>query len=214
MAAATVLFIVMAVIACILLFIASLSATISAADAYASNQYAIDAKIRGAHQYLAIAAALGWSALAVLIVILIVAVVAGAFKESEVSEAVLTKQEVTKSDLIASYKAEKELESGNTAQIVVLIILIMVAIITFIVGILATIAAVDLGGVITRDDKVENAYTFAVVSAVSGVGGIGIILVAVAAYIGVRAAKAAKIREIEAFEKRAEDELGVKLKKD
>lgn len=204
----------MAVIACILLFIASLTATIGAADAFGSIYYNSDPKVRGAHQYLTIAAALGWSALAVLIIILIVAAVAGAFNTGESVDALLKKEEPTKSDLIEAYKGEKELESTNTSQIIVLIILIMVAIVTFIVGILASIAAIDLGGVTTRDDKVTNAYTMAVVSAISGVGGIGIILVAVVTYISIRSAKEAKIREIEAFEKKAEDELGVKVKKE
>ena len=58
--ASTVLFVIMVIFAAILLFVASLTSTIGAADAFASSFYNTDSNIRSAHQYLTIAAALGW----------------------------------------------------------------------------------------------------------------------------------------------------------
>jgi amino acid transporter len=207
--ASPVLIVVMVIIAAILLFVASLTASIGAADVFNSSFYNTDERVRSAHQYLTIAAALGWSALVVLIVILIVAAVAGGFTSVEASEALLVKQNPTKADLIAAYRGEKELSAGHTTQIIVLIILIIIAIIAFIVGILAAAAAVQLGDMRQQDDKSRTAYTEAIISAIAGIGGIGIMIVAVIAYVGIRSARAQQLAELEAFEKRAEAQLGV-----
>lgn len=207
--ASTVLFVIMAILATVLLFAASLTATIGATDAFASSFYNSDARVRSAHQYLTIAAALGWSSVVVLVVILIVAAVAGGFSTVEISDALLTKDNPTKADLIAAYRGEKELSAGHTTQIIVLIILIIIAIIAFIVGILAAVAAVQLGEMRQQDDKSRSAYTNAIIAALAGIGGIGIMIIAVIAYIGIRSARAKQLAELEAFEKRAEQKLGV-----
>src|SRR3972149_8863574 len=107
--ASTIHFIIMAVIACLLLLTASITATLGAADAFSSSLYNTQSRVRSAHQFLTIAAALGWSSLVILVVILIVAAVAGGFSTTEVSEAFLSKTTITKSDLMAAYKGEKEL---------------------------------------------------------------------------------------------------------
>lgn len=205
----TVLFVTMVIIAAILLFVSSLTATLGAANAYSSSFYNSSSKIRSAHQYLTISAAMGWSALAVLIIILIVAAVAGGFSTVEVSEILLTKTNPTKEDLVVAYKGEKELSSGHITQIVVLIILIIIAIITLIVGILSAVAAFQLAGVINRDSKSQSAYVQAIISAVSGIGGIGIMIVAVIAYVSIRSARNKKLKDIEEFEKKVEKQLGV-----
>lgn len=207
--ASTILFVVMAILAGVLLLIASITASIGAADAFNSSTYNTNSKTRSAHQYLTIAAALGWSALVTLIIILIVAAVAGGFSTTEVSQALLTKSNPTKADLIAAYKGEKELSGGHTTQIIVLIILIIIAIITFIVGILAILAAIQLGGVSPKDSKSSSAYTMAIITAVAGVGGIAIMIVAVVSYIGIRKAREQQLKETEAFVALTEQKLGV-----
>lgn len=207
--ASTVLFVIMAIIACLLLLTASIAASLGASDAFGSSYYNTDSRIRSAHQYLTIAAALGWSALVVLIVILIVAAVAGGFTTTEVSEALLTSTSPSKADLIAAYRGEKELESGHTTQIIVIVVLIIVAIVTLIVGILAILAAVDISGMKLKDDKANRAYTAAIVAAVAGVGGIGIMIVAVFAYIGIRSAREKHLKETQAFIDKTEKQLGV-----
>ena len=207
--ASSVLFVVMTIFAAILLFVASLMASISATDAFNSTLYNNDARIRSAHQYLTIAAALGWSALVVLIVVLIVAAVSGGFTTVEVSEALLVKNNPTRGDLIAAYRGEKELSAGHTTQIIVLIILIIVAIIAFIVGVLATIGAIQLSEMTQQDDKSRVAYTYAIIAAASGIGGIGIMMIAIIVYIGIRSARAKQLAELEVFERRTEQILGV-----
>lgn len=205
--ASPVLFVVMAVIAAILLFTASLTATIAAADAFGTPLYNTDAAVRSAHQYLTIAASLGWSALVVLVVILIVAAAAGGFATVQVSDATLLKQNPTQTEIATVYRAEKELAAGRTTQIIVLVILIIVAIVTFIVGILAAIGAVHLGELGTQDNKTRSAYTMAIVAAVSGVGGIGIMMVAVIAYVAIRSSREEELGKIELYEKRVESQL-------
>lgn len=207
--ASTILFVVMAIIAGLLLLIASIAASVGAGDASASGTYNASSKTRSAQKYLIIAAALGWSALVTLIVILVVAAVAGGFSTAEVSEALLTKTNPTKGDLMAAYKGEKALSAGHTTQIIVLIILIMVAIVTFVVGILAIIAAVQLAGVPQKDPKASSAYIAAIIAAISGVGGIAIMIVAVITYVGIRKAREKQLKETEAFVALTEQKLGV-----
>jgi len=207
--ASTVLFVVMVIFACILLLIASVAATIGAADAFGSSLYNTDPRIRSAHQYLTVAAALGWSSLVVLIVILIVAAAAGGFSTVEVSDALLNKASPSSADLVAAYRGEKELSSGHTTQIIVLIVLIIVAIITLIVGILAIAAAVQLGDMKQKDAKSTSAYTESIIAAVAGFGGIAIMIIAVITYAAIRSARAQKLAELEAFQKKTEAQLGI-----
>lgn len=210
--ASTVLFVIMAIIAGVLLLLASLTSTIGAIDAFGSQYYNTDSKIRAGHQYLTIAAALGWSALVVLIVIMIVAAVAGGFSKVEVSDALLNSTTPSKSDLIAAYKGEKELSSGHTTQIIVLIVLILVALVSLVVGILAVLAAINLGGVTTKDSKSSSAYTQAIIAAVAGVGGIGIMVVAIISYVSIRSARKKQLEKTNEFIEEAEAKLGVTKK--
>lgn len=206
---ATVLFVIMAIIAAILLLIASLTATFGAEDIFSSSLYNTSSNARSAHQYLTIAAALGWSALVVLIVILIVGAIAGGFTTLEISDALLYKANPTRNDLMAAYRGEKELSAGQTTQIIVLVILIIVAIVTLAVGILAAAAAVQISSMKTQDNASNAAYTQSIIAAVSGIGGIGILIVAIIAYIWIRSAREKQLMDLEAFEKRAEQQLSI-----
>lgn len=199
----------MAIFAAILLLVASVTATLGAEAAFSSTLYNADSKVRYAHQYLTIAAALGWSALVVLIVILIVAAIAGGFTSVEVSEALLSKGNPTRNDLVAAYQGEKELSAGQTTQVIVLIILVIIALVTLIVGILAAVAAVQLSDLTQQDNESKSAYNNAIIAAISGIGGIGVMIVAIIAYISIRAAREKQLADLEAFEKRAELQLGV-----
>jgi hypothetical protein len=205
--ASTVLFVVMAVIAGILLLTASLGATIGAADSFASPLYNTDPSVRAAHQYLTIAAALGWSALVTLIIILIVAAAAGGFSTIEVADETLLKPVPSTQDVAAVAEAEKELSAGRTTQIVVLVVLIILAIVTFIVGVLAAIGAVDLGGLSQQDVNTQSAYTAAIVAAVAGIGGIAIMFIAVFTYVGIRSAREEELGKIHLYDKRVAAQL-------
>lgn len=207
--AVTVWFIILAVIAAILLFVASIAATTGAAHAFGSSLYNSQSRVRSAHQSLTIAAALGWTALVVLVVILIVAATAGGFSRVEVTDAVLAKDEVNKAELVSLYRGEKELSSGQTTQLIVIIVLIIVALVTLIVGILSITAAIQLGGLNTQDSSSSTAYTAAVVASVAGVGGIGIMIVAVFVYFAIRSARERQLAQIEAAVKKGEARLGL-----
>lgn len=205
--ASTVLFVVMAVIAGILLFLASVFSSIGAADTFNSALYNTDAAVRSAHQDLVIATALGWSALVTLIVILIAAAAAGGFSNVEVADETLLKPVPSTQDVAAVAEAEKELTAGRTTQIIVIVVLIILTIVTFIVGVLSAVAAVDLGGLSQQDSNTQSAYTAAIVAAVAGIGGIGIMIVAVVTYFGIRSAREEELGKIELYDKRVAQQL-------
>lgn len=207
--AATAWFVILSIIAVLLLFVASLSATIAAADAFGSTLYNTQSSVRSAHQNLTIAAALGWSAVVVLIIILVVAAVAGGFSTTEITEAITSKENLTRAELLALYRGEKELSSGQTTQIIVIVVLIIIAIITFIVGILAVLGAIQLGGLPKQDDKSSSAYTASIVASITGVGGIAIMIIAIILYFAVKSARDKQLVAIDAAVKRGEKKLGI-----
>ena len=208
--ASTVLFLIMTVLAVILLLVSSIASILGAINLFASSDYNNNSNIRSAHQYLTISASLGISSVVTLILVLIIAALTGGFSYPEISEATLQKSSVSQKDLVAAYKGEKELSSGQTMQIIVLVILIIVAIIALITGILAAMAAVQISNSPNRDAKVSSAYTESIIAAVAGIGGIGVMIVAVISYFGIRKARAKKLQELEAFTKSTEEKLGVK----
>lgn len=207
--ASTLLFVILVIIAALLLLTASITATLAANNAFSSARYNSDNTVRSAHQNLVFSAALGWSALAILIVILIVAVVAGGFSNIDISDAFLNNTSPTKEDLVNAYRGQKELSAGHTTQIVVLVVLILLCIVTIIVGILAAVAASQLSGVRNRDDKIDTAYSEAIAAAVSGIAGIALMIFATLSYAWIRAARANKLKQLEAFETKTEQALGV-----
>lgn len=209
--ASTGLFVVLIILAALLLLTASLTSTFGAIDTFNSSLYSTDNNIRAAHQYLTIAAALGWSSLTVLVVILIVTFVSGSFTTVEISETLLVKDYPTREDLLEAYRGEKELASGHTSRIIILVVLIIVAIITFIVGVLAALAAIKLGEITKQDDKSIAAYTQSIIAAASGIGGIGIMIIALVTYISVKSAREEELEKVEAFERKAEAQLGVRV---
>lgn len=207
--AATVWFIMMAIFACILLFITSLLCSIGAGDAYGSSLYNTNASVRSAHQNLTIASVLGWITLVILVIILIVAAASGLFSWPSVSEALKSKDSLTQNELAALYKGEKELSAGQTAQAIVLIVMIILGIIIFIIGILAVMAAVQLSSVTNPDSKARNAYNMSIWASVFGVGVIGAIIVAIITYIAIRAARTKTEEEVKGVIKKGEQSLNI-----
>lgn len=196
--ASNALFIIMTIIAAILLLVSGISAAIAASDAFSSSFYS-NSKIRSAHQYLTISAALGISAVATLILILVVAAISGQFTSTEFSQAFFSKTSPTKEDIIAAYKAEKSLSAEHTTQIIVLVVLIIVAIIALVVGILSAIGAIQLGSSSQQDNKSRSAYTAAIVSAITGIGGIIMMIIAVVVYFTIRNSRLKTEKDLQAY---------------
>jgi amino acid transporter len=205
----TVVFVIFFILTCIALIVCGFAAVAGAIDAMDSTQYNSNSNVRSGHQNLTIAGALAWTSIAVLLVIVIVAVVAGGFSTVEISDALLSKDNLSKNDVFNLYKSEAELSSGKTTQLVVLITMILVAIVTFIVGIMSVLAAIDLGNVKTPDDKAKSAYSDAVIASVAGVGSIGLMIVAVIAYVGVRAARQNQLAKVATAVANGEKALGI-----
>lgn len=179
-------FIVMAVVSVILLFIASIGASIASSNIFRSSTYAVNSKARSAQSYLTGAWLAGWFSLAVLIIILIVAAWSGVLTNLTIPASWSTTGIVTQADLSKAIVERSQLSSAHTAQILVLIFLIIIAIITFIVGILAAIAAGDIASIPVQDGKSRTAYTWSLVAAIAGIGGIVAMVITVLFFAALR----------------------------
>ena len=201
---ANVLFAVMILFSAIALLIAFISSTIAAADLKGSPSYSTNSNIRDAYRNFTIAAILGGSCLAILIVIMIVAAFAGGFNAVTISDELLNTDFITTSDLETAYKAEAELSSGHTTQIIIIVFLIIIGIITFIIGIFAIMGSVILANLSNADSKTNSSYTAGVVASVAGVGGIGLMIVAIITYIVISNNRTKMLDELDDFTNRGE----------
>jgi hypothetical protein len=201
---ANVLFVVMILFSAIALLIAFISATIAASNLKGSPSYSTNVNIRDAYGNLTIAAVLGGASFAILIVIMVITAFTGGFDSVSISEDLLKKPLITKDDLVLAYGAERQLSSGHTTQIIIIVFLIIIGIITLIIGIFCVMAAITISNLTVSDANINNAYTSAVVASVAGVGGIGLMIVAIITYIIIRNSKMKKLSEVEDFTDRAE----------
>lgn len=161
-----VLFNIMVIFAMILIFVASITCTFGAEDAFSSPLYNTNSKLRSAYQYLYIAGALGWSSLILTIIIIIIAYV-------------LSSNSLTN-------PTPKDISVRQTTHIIILIVLIIIAIVTLIIGILASAAVVQISEISQKDDQSQAAYTQAIIAAVSSISAMILIFVAIVAYAGIQ----------------------------
>ena len=206
--ASTILFVAMIIFAAILLFTVSLTSTVGAADIIESSLYNIDTKARSAHRYLVIAAALGWFSLIVLIIIIIIAMFAGAFTMVEVSETLLTAPNPTRNDLLAVYQVDKEISGGYTTRLMLLIVFVMITIVTFVIAVLAVVAAIDISSIGQLDGKAGSARTASIIASISGMVSFIFMVIAVITYSNVRSGYTQQVKDLGTFERRAEMQLG------
>lgn len=195
----TLLFTITVVIAVLLLVIAAIATATGAVECFSSRYYNLEQKVRGAHSNLTTASVLGWTSVGIMIMMIIIAVVAGGFDTTEVSDALLSSKSISSEDMIKLIKGKAELQHGQTSSIILLIVLIIVSIIVFAMGILSTIAAVQLSNPTpgqTSDPKLSTAYTAAIIGAVSGVGGIIFMIIALVTYVAVRSYRERELSKI------------------
>jgi hypothetical protein len=117
--ASTTLFIVMVVLVCILLLTSDVAAAVAASDVYSSSFYNTNSSLQSAHQYLTISAALGWTVLGVLIIMVIVAAVAGGFNKYDVHPDLESRDAFTPDEKDLANKVNKILGDHRTTQIIV-----------------------------------------------------------------------------------------------
>lgn len=205
-------FSILSILAGILLIVTSLFVTLAAINIFSSSSYQGSTTAQNAHRLLTIAASLGWSSLAVLIVVIIAAVAGGGFSVSEVSDSLLSKDRLSREDLLLAYKGEKKLSSGNTMSIIVLIVLIILTIVSILVGVLAAWAAIELGQLSTPDDPAKTAYSQAIIGAVASLGVIGLFIVATIVYFGIRNIRSEKLKDLQKLTDKAEERMGTEAK--
>lgn len=199
-----VMFVIMTVIAGLLLLTASITATIAAADIFESAFYNTDVQARTAHQYLTVSAAMGWSALVVLIIALLIAIFMGGFSTVTVSDEMLIKPSPTADEIVLVNQAYRVLSTGRTTQLIVLIVFILVTLATLIMGVLAAVGAVNLGEMDQQDDKSRSAYTAAIIATLTGLVGGGVMFAMSLSYAWLRSARDEELGKITLFQERTE----------
>lgn len=198
------MFVIMTVIAGLLLLTASITATIAAADIFESAFYNTDVQARTAHQYLTVSAAMGWSALVVLIIALLIAIFMGGFSTVTVSDEMLIKPSPTADEIVLVNQAYRVLSTGRTTQLIVLIVFILVTLATLIMGVLAAVGAVNLGEMDQQDDKSRSAYTAAIIATLTGLVGGGVMFAMSLSYAWLRSARDEELGKITLFQERTE----------
>ncbi|MEO6068887.1 MAG: hypothetical protein ABIQ41_13025 [Gemmatimonadales bacterium] len=196
----TVLFVLMVIISIILLLVTSLTSTVAASEAFASSFYNTDPLTRSAHQYLTIAAALGWVSLVVLIIVFIVAFITGEFSTIAISEALLLNPNPTVGDIDSAKLVADQLASGRITQLIILVMTVVIAITAFIIGILAAIGAAALGEMSQQDESSRAAYTSGIISAISGLLAGVFLFIVTLSYSRVRSARDQELGKIQLFQ--------------
>lgn len=207
-------FLIVAILSSILLLIASISATIAAIQVSSNTNYNGNENLNNAHKYLTISAALGWSSLATLIVIMIMVGIAGGYFQRGYDYARQFSKNPNTNDLAEAYKEKKELLSGHTAQIITLIFLILIIIVTLLVGIFSAIAAAQIqsassNSTNTNSTSQTKGYAAAVVAAVSAIGGTGLLLISLIIFIIFDRKRKTDLKKTEGYIKKTEAELGI-----
>lgn len=202
-------FLIVAILSSILLLIASISATIAAIQVSSNTNYNGNENLNNAHKYLTISAALGWSSLATLIVIMIMVGIAGGYFQRGYDYARQFSKNPNTNDLAEAYKEKKELLSGHTAQIITLIFLILIIIVTLLVGIFSAIAAAQIQSASANSTSQTKGYAAAVVAAVSAIGGTGLLLISLIIFIIFDRKRSTDLKKTEGYIKKTEAELGI-----
>jgi hypothetical protein len=185
----------MIIIACILLFISSLTATIGAADAMSSSEFSTSPQLRFSQRYLSISAALGWIALIILFILLIIGALIGAFTLNAMEvPTVFTQNNVN--------LVEDEIEQLNAtyaSQYLIMVLLMVLTIITTISAILSIIATVNASQVDSKDNHADATYTLAFISAMTGSINSFIMLTAYFAYYNIRSVRDFKLQKLDSY---------------
>jgi len=172
--ASTVLYIISAVIAILLVLVAGIASAVSANDL---TSLLNNTNLSKAHQLLTIGAVLGISGAVILIAMFVTSFFGGGFTYKETSEFVSTEVEIKK--------------SGTSAlQITIMVVLGLLIILSLVVGILAAFGASNIAK--SGNTTVQNAYISAIVAAVTGFGGAGLLIVVLITYIAIRKARKTK----------------------
>lgn len=184
----TTVLVIMFVIAVLLLVVITFASTVAASDLTKSTYYngPTGGPLRNAHKYLTIAAVIGWSALAVMVIIFGVAWYAGALTLPVITPAFLNNAAPSEADIVKAHETQQKIEGVTTTGVVLIIVLISLAIVIFVAAVLCVIAAADIAKVSIRDDKANTAYTASIVGAVAGVGVTLSVVVALISYLGIR----------------------------
>lgn len=193
------LFIIMAILAGMLLLAASITATIGANEIGNSIFYNSSTNAFTARQHLTIAAALGWSGLAVLVVILIIGAITGGWRQEEIPRSILHETQPDAADVMVLTRAQTRLESRDIIQLVLLIILIVIALIALVIGIEGVVAAIAIGNMRNRDSPANSAHAEAIATAVIGFVAMVVLIITILIYAQIRSARLKHLEEIHHF---------------
>lgn len=206
--ASTILFVIAIIIVAILLFIFAITSTIAVGDIYNSIYYNTDPRAKSAYQYLIISAALGWTALVFLVIILIVAIFTGGFSLIDVSPDFLAAgvdyNQLGQVKQLKLHEAIGELASGRTTQIVLFVVLIIIAIAILVTIIIIILALVNLADMPQFDSNANNAFINTIIGTISIILSIGFMIASIISYNEVCNDRSEKLRILAS-------KIGVKL---
>jgi hypothetical protein len=154
----TIIFVILAIITVLTLIGGSVSIAISSSNIFESKEFNNNKKARDAHSNLTISSAVGFSGVAVILLITIIAAFSGGFSVKEFSDEFFANINPSVLDLENSMNGERVLKSGQTGRTVVLIVWIAITILAIAVAILGSIGTGQIGSLSNQDDKSRSAY--------------------------------------------------------
>lgn len=205
----TIWLVLLLILVSIILLTVSITSAIGTVKAHQSSAYpAPNSKMKNAHTYLLIATCLGWSSIAIMLVVIIVGLTTHLFYSPPVSDVISKKTTPTKEDLKKVLDEINQLSSSRTIQWALLFALIVVTIFTIIMGIMAVIASIEIGGItVPLDSYAKQARTMAVITAVISLVCIFFLVVSLVVYIMVRKSREKELEKLEKIEENAAQQI-------
>lgn len=197
MATANVVFIIFIILAIVLLLVAAGLTTIATWQLFESPNLVTDTNYKYAHSLFTAASIVGWITVALLIIVMIVAFIAGGFTREEVIDALLSKEKLTKEDFANLRRGEKEVSSALTTSIILLVTMAILLIAIIAVGILSIVGVVYLEAARKTDAQAKKAWEAGIAAAVTSLAGGVMLIVAFATYWVVRGHRSKEAKEIE-----------------
>ena len=198
MASATI-FIIMAVVTFLALVGGSIASAFSASNIFESTVFNNDKQARDAHSNLTISAALGFSGIAVLLLIAIIAAFTEGFSVKEFSQEFFENMSPSQLDLEKAEAGQRNIAAGQSGRLITMFIWIGITILIIACAILASIGTSQIGNLTTQDDRSRSAYgsgiTASVLLWISAVSSIGALIF----YIILRNYRTAQLKELKEY---------------
>ncbi|MFK5969295.1 MAG: hypothetical protein QM487_04140 [Candidatus Marithrix sp.] len=175
--ASTIIFVILAIVTILTLIGGSVATAVASSNIFDSTEFNNNKTARDAHSNLTISSAVGFSGVAVILLITIIAAFSGGFSVKEFSDEFFANINPSVLDLENAEEGERVLKAGQTGRTITMIVWIIITILIIAVAILASIGTGQIGGLVNQDDKSRSAYG-------SGIAGSVLLWISVISSIG------------------------------